>query len=372
MDMGFSSEQVAIRDSIRKFLRAENPIAVAREAAQSPAGYAVDAWKKMADLGWLGIGIPEHYGGGGLGLQELALMYEEFGRALCQGPHFGGAFLCGQLVLQLGSETQKQELLPAMASGSTLMSLALLEESARWDEPGIKLRAQRSGEGWLLNGIKLFVMHAMAAHELFCAARDIETGGVSLFRLRDPRALAISPMPSTFGTLYHEVTLREVRVAGDDIIGAPGKAGSALRQVLERGAALQCAEMVGLAQSILDMSVEYAKIRVQFGRPIGTFQAMQHVLADMATRLDCARLLTCQAVSLLSDGRPAQRELGMAKAYVNEGAYQIALDGMQVHGGIGYMMEHPLPYYVQRILYGKMNLGDTDVYLEEVAQALGL
>jgi len=118
MDMGFSSEQVAIRDSIRKFLRAENPIAVAREATQNSAGYAVDIWRKISELGWPGIGIPEQYGGGGLGLQELALMYEEFGRALYQGPHFGGAFLCGQLVLKLGSETQKQELLPAMASGS--------------------------------------------------------------------------------------------------------------------------------------------------------------------------------------------------------------------------------------------------------------
>src|SRR3989304_5949125 len=152
MDMGFSPEQVAIRDSIRKFLRAENPIAVAREAMQSPAGYAVDAWRKISDLGWPGIGIPEQYGGGGLGLQELALMYEEFGRALCQGPHFCGAFLCGQLVLRLGSETQKQELLPAMASGSTIMSLALLEEAARWDEPSINLRAPRTRDGWLLTG----------------------------------------------------------------------------------------------------------------------------------------------------------------------------------------------------------------------------
>lgn len=372
MDMGYSSEQVAIRDSIRKFLRAENPIAVAREATQGSTGYAVETWKKIADLGWAGIGIPEQYGGGGLGLQELALMYEEFGRALYQGPHFGGAFLCGQLVLRLGSETQKRELLPAMASGRSIMSLALLEKSARWGESGINLRAQRSGEGWLLSGTKLFVTHAMAAHELLCAARDLESGGVTLFRLRDPKSLVIRPMPSTFGTLYYEVAMRKVRLTGDDIIGAPGKAGPALRQVLEWGAAVQCAEMVGLAQSILDMSVEYAKVRVQFGRPIGTYQAMQHVLADMVTRLDCARLLTCQAVSLLADGRPSQRALGMAKAYVNEGAYQIALDGMQVHGGIGYMMEHPLPYYVQRIQYGKMHLGDTDVYLEEVAQALGL
>ncbi|MBI1990013.1 MAG: acyl-CoA/acyl-ACP dehydrogenase [Betaproteobacteria bacterium] len=372
MDMGYSSEQIAIRDSIRKFLRAENPIAVAREATQNSAGYAVDVWRKIAELGWPGIGIPEQYGGGGLGLQELALMYEEFGRALYQGPHFGGAFLCGQLVLKLGSENQKQELLPAMASGRSIMSLALLEENARWDEPGINLRAQRTRDGWCLTGTKLFVTHATAAHELLCAARDVETGGISLFRLRDPKALSISLMPSTFGALYHEVTLRDVPVARDDIVGAPGKSWPAIQQVREWGAAVQCAEMVGLAQSILDMSVEYAKVRVQFGRPIGTYQAMQHVLADMVTRLDCARLLTYQAVSLLADGRPSQRALGMAKAYVNEGAYQIALDGMQVHGGMGYMMEHPLPYYVQRILYGKMNLGDTDAYLEEVAQALGL
>lgn len=372
MEMGLSSEQAAIRDSIRKFLRAEYTIAVAREAVQSPAGYAVDVWKKMADLGWLGIGIPEQYGGGGLGLEELAILYEEFGRGLYQGPHFGSAFLCGQLVLKLGSEAQKQELLHGAASGGTTMSLALLETDARWEERSIKLRARRTADGWRLTGTKLFVTHAKAADELLCLGRDGEASGVSLFRIRNPKALPIRPMPSTFGNLYYEVTLRDVPVSREDIVGSPGNAWSALEQVLDWGAAVQCAEMVGLSQSVLDMSVEYAKVRVQFGHPIGSYQGIQHVLADMATRVDGARLLTYQAVSFLAGGLPARRELAMAKAYVNEGAYQVALDGMQVHGGVGYMMEHPLPYYVQRILYGKMHLGDTDVYHEKVAQALGL
>lgn len=372
MEMGLSSEQVAIRDSIRKFLGAENTIAVAREAAQSPAGYSVDAWRKMAGLGWLGIGIPEQYGGCALGLEELAILYEEFGRGLYQGPHFGSAFLCGQLVLKLGSEAQKQELLHGVASGRMIMSLALLEEDARWEEPSIKLHARRTSGGWRLTGTKLFVTHAMAADELLCAGRDGETGGISLFRIRNPKALAISLMPSTFGNLYYEVTLRDIPVPDEDIVGSPGHAWSAVQQVLEWGAGVQCAEMLGLSQSILDMSVEYAKVRVQFGHPIGSYQGIQHVLADMVTRLDAARLLTYQAVSFLGEGLPAQRALAMAKAYVNEAAFQVALDGMQVHGGVGYMMEHPLPYYAHRILYGKMHLGDTDVYLEEVAQALGL
>ena len=372
MEMGLSSEQVAIRDSIRKFLSAENSIAVAKEAMQSPAGHSVDAWRKMADLGWLGIGIPEQYGGSGLGLEELAIMYEEFGRGLYQGPHFGSVLLCGQLVLKLGGETQKQELLPGLASGRTIMSLALLEEDARWEAPSIALRARRTRDGWRLTGTKLFVTHAMAADELLCAGRDVETGGISLFRIRNPKALAVSLMPSTFGNLYYEVTLRDILLSDADIVGSPGNAWPAVQQVLEWGAGAQCAEMVGLSQSILEMSVEYAKIRVQFGHPIGSYQGIQHVLADMVTRLDGARLLTYQAVSFLENGLPAQRELAMAKAYVNEGAFQIALDGMQVHGGVGYMMEHPLPYYVRRILCGKMHLGDTDVYLEEVAQALGL
>lgn len=372
MDMGLSSEQAAIRDSIRKFLRAENPIAAAIEAMRSDAGYSVDAWRKMAELGWLGTGIPEQYGGAGLGLQELAIMYEEFGHALYQGPHLGGALLCGQLVLKLGSEAQKQELLHGMASGRMIMSLALLEEDARWEEPSIRLRARPTSEGWRLTGTKLFVTHAMAAHELLCAARDVETGGTTLFRIRNPKALPVNRMPSTFGNLYYEVALQDIPVSREDVVGSPGTAWPAIRRVMEWGAGVQCAEMVGLAQSVLDMSVEYAKTRVQFGHPIGTYQAIQHVLAEMVTRLDAARLLTYQAVSRLDDGLSAQRELAMAKAYVNEGVFQIALDGMQVHGGTGYMMEHPLPYYVQRILYGKMHLGDTDVYLEKVAQAIGL
>lgn len=372
MDMGLAPEQTAIRDSIRKFLRAENTIAAAKEARQSPEGYSPGIWTKMAALGWLGIALPEQYGGTGLGIEELALMYEEFGRGLYQGPHFGSALLCGQLVLQLGSETQKRELLPRLASGALIMSLAVLEEDARWEETSVRLEARRAAGGWRLSGVKLFVTHAPAAGELLCAARDIETGEVRLFRVRNAGALACSPMQSTFGNLYYEVSLHEVPAGEAEVLGAPGAAWPVLRKVLAWGAAVQCSEMVGLCQSILDMSVEYAKVRVQFGRAIGTYQAMQHVLADMATRLDEARLLTYQAVSFLGHDLPARRELAMAKAHVNESAFQIALDGMQVHGGVGYMMEHPLPYYVQRILYAKMNLGDTEVHLEELAQALGL
>ncbi len=372
MEMGLSSEQVALRASIREFLAAEYPVAVARDATQSRVGYAVEAWRKMASQGWLGIEIPEQYGGGGLGLEEDALMYEEFGRALYQGPHFGSAFLCGQAILRLGSEAQKQQSLPGLASGSLIMSLALLEEDARWEEPSIKLRAQRARGGWRLTGTKLFVTHGAAADELLCVAQDAEAGGVSLFRIRDAQALPISLMPSTFGNLYYEVTFQDCHVSEEDLIGPRGGAWPTINKVLQQGAAIQCAEMVGLSQHILDMSAEYAKHRVQFGHPIGSYQGIQHVLADMLSRLDASRLRTYQAVSLIAEGLPAGRELSMAKAYVNESTYQIALDGMQVHGGVGYIMEHPLPHYVQRVLYGKMNLGDTDVYLEEVAQAIGL
>jgi alkylation response protein AidB-like acyl-CoA dehydrogenase len=372
MDMGLTAEQVAIRDSIRKFINTENPIAAAKAALESPVGYDAGTWRKMAELGWFGIGIPEAYGGAGLGLQELAIMYEEFGRGLYQGPHFGSALLCGQLLLKLGTDAQRKELLPQLASGKAIMSLALLEEDARWDAPGIRVRAQRTRDGWRLTGAKLFVTHAAAADELLCAARDDETKSISLFRLRNAKSLPKRPMPSTSGNLYSEVSLRDLVVPPDDIVGARGAAWTALEQVHQWAAAVQCAEMVGLSQTILDMSVEYAKVRVQFGQAIVKYQAMQHVLADMLTRLDSARLLTYQAVSLLGDGLPARRELAMAKAFANEAAYQIALDGMQVHGGVGYMLEHPLPHYANRILYGKMNLGDTDVYLQDVAQTFGL
>lgn len=372
MDMGFSAEQTAMRDALRKFFAAEYPIGVAREAMHAAAAYDASVWRKMGGLGFLGTAIPERYGGAGLGLEELAILYEEFGRSLYQGPHFGSVLLCGQLLIRLGSEEQKREMLPAVASGEKILALALLEKDARWEEASIRARVRPTADGWRLSGTKLLVTHADAAHEVLWLARDEAAGGVSLFRVRDRTALHIAPMPSTFGHLYWEVRLRDVRVGPEDLVGAAGGAWAAVAEVLDWAAALQCAELVGLAQRILELSVEYAKTRVQFGHPIGSYQGIQHVLADMATRVDAARLLAHQAVSLLSGGRKAEKELAMAKAYVNEAAYQVALDGMQVHGGVGYMMEHPLPYYVQRVLYGKMNLGDTDVYLERIARALPL
>ncbi len=372
MDMGLSAEQSAIRDSIRKFLSVKSPVALAMKVMQSASGYSRDVWTQIGALGWLGMAIPEKYGGAGLGLEELAIMYEEFGRALYQGPHFGSGILCAQLLAKLGNEAQKQQLLPCIASGEKVLALAFPEADGQWRESSIKLQARNTGNGWSLNGTKLFVTHAMVADELLCAARDADTHGVSLFRIRNPKALEIIAMPSALGNLFYEVSFRDFVLSREEIVGAPGKAWPALQEVIDWGAAVQCAEMVGLSQTILDMSVDYAKTRVQFGHPIGSYQAIQHVLAEMLTRLDAARLLTYQAVSLLHEGLPAQKELAMAKAYVNEGAYQITLDGMQVHGGVGYMLEHPLPYYVQRMLYGKMHLGDTDVYLERVAEALGM
>ncbi len=372
MDLGFSTEQTALRDSVREFLANEYPITLAKESSENPMGYSVPTWRKLSDLGWLGIGMPPEYGGGGFGLMETALMYEEFGRGLYQCPHFGGTFLCGSLIQRLGSEAQKRALLPGLASGSLIMSLAFLEENARWEEAEVRLQSRRAAGGWELTGTKLFVTHATAADELLCAARNEGGKGISLFHIRHPKDLAISLMPSAYGNLYYQVDFQGYRVQEEDVVGAPGAAWPALAQTIERAAALQCAEMVGLAQRILDMSAEYAKHRVQFGHPIGAYQGIQHVLAEMLGRLDASRLLTYQAVSFLDEGLPARRELAMAKAYVNEGAYQIALDGMQVLGGVGFTIEHPLPHYAMRVLYGKMNLGDTDVHIEQVAQALGL
>ncbi|HKA31180.1 MAG TPA: acyl-CoA dehydrogenase family protein, partial [Candidatus Binatia bacterium] len=286
MDFGFSEEQEMLRSSARDFLAKEAPMTYVRKMMEDEVGFTGDLWKKMADLGWMGLILPEQYGGSGLDFVDLIVVLEEMGRVVLPGPFFSTVVLGCVALLEGGSDALKQALLPKLASGDLKVTLAQLEPSGRWDADGIQLAAKADGGGFVLTGTKLFVPDAHVADEMVVAARTPGSkgrDGISLF-LVDARAAGITTtqlktMDQT--RKLAEVVLKDVRVPADRVLGKVGGGWALLDRIVDRGKVGLCAEMCGGAQRVLEMSVDYAKVREQFGKPIGSFQAIQHKCANM-------------------------------------------------------------------------------------------
>ena len=374
MDLGLDEAQQMLRNSARAFLEAECPDSYVREMERDPRGYTPELWQKMAEQGWLGLIVPERYGGVGLGFLDLSILLEEMGRAMLPGPFFSTVVMAGMAVLDAGSETQKQEILPRIADGQLIMTLALTEPSARWDARGVETAAEAGGNGFLINGTKLFVPDAGAADYLVVAAR---TGGaeedISLFLVpRESDGVSLTPLKTIALDKQFEVSLDGVEIPSSALLGELNEGWRTVEKVLQWGAVGKCAEMVGGSQQVLDMTVEYAQQRVQFGRPIGSFQAVQHHCANMATDVEGTRYITYQAAWRLSEGLPSELEVATAKAWVSEAYQRVCALGHQCHGAIGFTKEHNMQLYSRRAKAAELAFGDADLHLEKVADAIGL
>ena len=369
MDFGFSEEQEILRQAAADFLRNECPMSYVRQMMEDERGYADEVWNKMAELGWMGLTVPEAYGGAGLSLVDLVVVLEEMGKVVLPGPFFSTVALGGLCVQAAGSEEQKKALLPGLASGQTTLTLACLEENARWDEAGINLGAEQNGSGYVLNGVKLFVPDAHVADHIICAARTSE--GVTLFLLdRQQAGLGTRLLKSMDQTRkLCAVTLDKVHIGADALLGAPGQGWDILSRVINQSKVALSAEMCGGAQQVLDMSVEYAKVREQFGRPIGSFQAIQHKCADMLVQVEGAKSATYYAAWAVSNETPdAALAAAMAKAYCSDAYRQVTSEGIQVHGGIGFTWEHDLHIYFKRAKGSEVTFGDATWNRELVAR----
>jgi alkylation response protein AidB-like acyl-CoA dehydrogenase len=335
----------------------------------------------MAELGWMGLIVPEEYGGAGLSYVDLVVVLEEMGRVVAPGPFFATVLLGGVTVLEGGSEAQKRSVLPAMAAGRLRMTLALLEPSARWDAGGVACEARPDGGGFRLTGTKLFVNDALLADKIICAARLAGTQGgddrkgISLFLL-DAKlpGMTITPLKTMDQTRkLAEITLQDVRVDAADVVGPLGAAWPIVERVMDRGRVGLCAEMCGGAQRVLDMSVEYAKVREQFGRPIGSFQAIQHKCADMLVEVESAKSATYYAAwAVANDVADAPLAAAMAKAYCSDAYRHTAGEGIQVHGGIGFTWEHDMHLYFKRAKSSEVTFGDATWNRELVARLIEL
>lgn len=369
MDFGFSEEQELLRKSAADFLSKECPMTYVRQMMEDERGYSEDLWAKMAALGWMGLIYPEEFGGAGLTMVDLVVVLEEMGKVVMPGPFFSTVTLGGLAILEGGNREQRQRWLPRIVSGQAKATLALLEENARWDEAGINLAAERSGGGYRLTGVKLFVPDAHVADLLVCAART--TAGISLFLLEPHQPGVKIRLLKTMDQTRKlcEVVLEQVEVGEEAVLGPIGEGWKVLSRVIDRSKVALCAEMCGGAQRVLDMSVEYAKVREQFGRPIGSFQAIQHKCANMLVQVESAKSATYYAAWAVANDTPdAPLAAAMAKAYCSDAYRQVSAEGIQVHGGIGFTWEHDMHLYFKRAKGSEVTFGDATWNRELVAR----
>jgi alkylation response protein AidB-like acyl-CoA dehydrogenase len=377
VNFGFSDEQELLRRQARDFLDRECGSARVRQLMEAEAAHDPRMYARIAELGWTAIPFAERHGGLGLGLVDLAVVLEEMGRHVAPSPLQSSVCLAGMTVAASGDEEQAARLLPAICDGSACATVALVEESGRWDAGGVQLAARRSGDAWLLRGEKLFVPDAQVAGWMIVATRtaDDPADGLTLLLVdTDAPGVTVRPLASMDATRRMAVVgFDDVEVAGGAVLGEPGRGWATLRRGLDRAMVGIAAELAGTAQRVLEMSVDYAKVRQQFGRPIGTYQAVSHRCADMLVMVESARSLAYHAAWALDNDVPeAPLAAAMAKAYAGDAARTVASLGLQVHGGIGFTWEHDIHLFLKRAKWGEATLGDASHHRERVAQLLEL
>jgi alkylation response protein AidB-like acyl-CoA dehydrogenase len=371
VNFAFSEEQEELRKSVRRFLDDKSPESEVRRLMETTEGYDPAVWSQMAQqLGLQGLAIPEEYGGSGYSYVELIVVLEEMGRSLLCAPYFSTVGLAANALLASGDDQAKKDLLPGIASGETIATVAFTEDSGRWDEEGITATATRSGDGWTLDGHKMFVIDGHVANLIIVAART--DGGVSLFAVQgDAPGLTRTPL-STMDQTRKQARL-ELSGTPARLIGTEGQGWSVLSKMLDLAAVALAAEQVGGAQRVLDMSVEYAKVRVQFGRPIGSFQAIKHKCADMLLEVESAKSAAYYAGwAAAEDNDELPVVASLAKAYCSDAYFHSAAENIQIHGGIGFTWEHPAHLYFKRAKSSELLLGDPTYHRELLAQRIGI
>jgi alkylation response protein AidB-like acyl-CoA dehydrogenase len=379
MDFRFSEEQQELSNIARGFLEEHSGPEQIRAAMETELGYDPQTWKLIAtELGWPCVHIPEAYGGLGLSHVDLMVLLEASGEALLCAPFFSTVALGANALLELGSEAQKQEQLPAIAEGATTATLAFAEKSGRWDAEGIQTIATPKGDGFVLDGEKAWVVDGHSADRIVVVARAPGSVGetdLSAFLVPgDAAGLERKALPTMDQTRrMAELRLDGVAVDSSACLGAPGEAWPGLRRTLDLAAIALAAEQVGGAQRCLDMAVAYAKEREQFGRPIGSFQAIKHRCADMMVAVETARSAVYYASCIAADGGDdLSTNASLAKAWCSEAYFQVAAENIQIHGGVGFTWEYDPHLHFKRARASESWLGDPATHRERVARALGL
>ena len=372
MDLSLNEHQRMLEQSVRGFMerRALRNKIVALQ--RSELGYEPETWKTIAELGWLGLLIPEQYGGGGGSLTDAAVLYQELGRGPLPGPFFSSGVLGALLLLEAGTEEQRRHFVPAIARGEHIFSVAITEPARSWGPQGVALTAERHSDSYRLNGVKLFVSDAVAATHLIVAVRTGPDVNSTSLLVIDKRAKGVSArlLPGFIGWMG-EITFDNVEVAAENLLAAGEYQGwKTIANALQRALPILCSYQVGSCQAVYEMSVEYSQTRVQFGVPIGRFQRVQDHVIRLVNHLDAARWTTWEAIWKLDSGRPAAASVHLAKAVTAEAHIEACNAAHEVHAGIGSSLEYGLVPHTQlsRTLFNY--LGDPRWHKRQMAAAL--
>jgi len=371
-----NEDEQLLQNNAREFFERECPVSVARDMEADPLGYAPDLWRKMAELGWLSFALPPAYGGDGAPLTQLGLLVEEIGRAVAPVP-FLSTLAPALTIAEAGTTAQCQDLLPRIGRGDLLVTWALSEHDPRLTPETIHTAAVRAGDAFLITGTKLFVENMPSADKVLVVCRTAPAAaqhhGITLFLVDRPTpGLAQTLVPTLAGDKQSTVELQQVRVPSRQVVGEVHQGWPLVERMLERTTALICAQIVGATRKAVEMAVEYAKWRVAFGRPIGAFQAIQHMCADMVTWVDGAQLLTYEALWTLDQGLPAGLAVATAKAFTNDRCQAALRHANQIHGGVAQIKEFDLNLWYRRAAAWAMRFGTSFEQRRRIAQALAL
>ena len=378
MDLSLTETQTLLRRIATEFLERELPKERVREIDESETGFSPVLWRKMAELGWPGMVIPEQYGGTANSLTDLGVVYEALGYAACTSPLLSSGVLSAHTLLEAGDAAQKQALLPIIARGEQILAFAFTEPDYGWGPDSIQLTATRRSHGFLLNGAKLFVSDAHVADQLLVVARTSQGAdpqeGLSIFLVPGSApGLSVRLQSGWIGDKVCEVTLENVEIPASGVLGPVSEAWPAIERVLDRATALLCAYMVGGSQRALDMAVEYSKNRIAFGVPIGTFQRVQDRIIDALNDTEAARWTAYEALWRLDQGRAdAPLAVSTAKAVVSDGFPRVCDNAHHVHGGIGTSLDFGLTHYTKRARTFQHYLGDAIHHKQRLARLLEL
>jgi alkylation response protein AidB-like acyl-CoA dehydrogenase len=377
MNLDFTEEQDMLRNSARQFVSTECTKAKVRELEKSAEGYSPEIWNKMAELGWFGLMIPDQYNGMGMGLLDLVVVFEEVGRNILPSPFLVSAALATPPIVEAGSEALKKEFLPKIAAGELILAMALTEKSAGYTPDCVAMKAEAKGDNFVLNGTKLFVEYATAANYLVVVTRTKSGGkpedGITLFLIdAKTSGIKITPFDTTAADKQCEVVFKDVNVPKKNVIGEVNKGWPVVQSALRKATIAKCAEMIGGMAAMQEMAVAYAKERVQYGQPIGSYQAIQHKLADLYLRATMSKNILYEAAWMAQEGMDCDWKVSTCKAWCNEAYKLVTEDGVHVHGAIGTTLDHDASLYYRRARAAYSIFGDTEDHREVVAKSMGL
>ncbi len=374
LDLGLTESEEMLKKTALDFMRRDAPKEVVQTLQDTDTGYTEELWRKAVEMGWLGVIIPEQYGGTGNPLTSAGVLFEALGTGPLPGPYFSSGILGSLIILEAGIEEQKQRILPAIAEGEQILTLALTEPEYSWEPGAVQTTATSKNGDFVLNGVKLFTIDAQAATHFIVVARTekgAEAKGISLF-LVDSKSdgVSVRRLPGFFSDRSFEVKLDSVKVPRSAMLGDGGEEWPALKQAIDKSIPVLCAYKVGGCQAVLEMTLEYSRTRVQFGQPIGRFQRVQDMIIEMVDHLEAARWTTYEALWKLDTQRPAEESVHLAKAVSSEAYWQVCTLAHQVFSGISYSKEHPVSFHTRASRYLYNFLGEPSYHRQQIAQLL--